>query len=482
MSTETTKRQERKKLHEDSIALLTKINDGTATSEDRTNYDKMAADIETMTSDIDRIVADEKRAKDFEAPVADPITGITDPAKDKTPEQIAKENRDNWNEWLKNGRPGTRVAGAISGRGGISVRGSNPEKFNRMLDVYDKVKSFAEQEARDQYAGSQSIVYTQGTAGGYFVPAGFVYDVEVATKYFAPLLDGSVIKIFDTATGQVLPYPTSNDTNQAWTIVGEGVQVTENGAAANYPTPGTAPSGQPGDVGIGQITFGAYKGTTGLIRVSLELLQDSAFNLEAFLTNAFAVRLGRGYEYYLTQGTGVNQPLGIIPSLTTSGQGYSLPTPITAIGSSTNDGSTATGANSIGSTDLINLEHAVDPTYRRNAHYMFHDQTLRFIKTILDKYGRPLWKPGVAAGDPDTINGYQYVINQSFPQISASAITVVFGDFSKYMVRRVRDLQVIRLDERFADYGEVAFLAFSRIDGRLLDASTHPLNGLQQHS
>ena len=113
---------------------------------------------------------------------------------------------------------------------------------------------------------------------------------------------------------------------------------------------------------------------------------------------------------------------------------------------------------------------------------MFHDQTLRFVKTILDKYGRPLWKPGVAAGDPDTINGYQYVINQSFPQISASAITVVFGDFSKYMVRRVRDLQVVRLDERFADLGEVAFLAFSRIDGRLLDASTHPLNGLQQHS
>jgi HK97 family phage major capsid protein len=482
MSTLNDLRQKRKKVHEDTVPFLEKMKDSTITSEERATYTKMADDIEQMTKDIETIVAAEKRAKDLEAPATDPILNNADP-KDKTAEQVAAENRTVWNDYMRNGRPGQRVLGAGARSAGTFVRGSDPARFQRLEEITNQIKALGDnKEARDQFAGTQSIAYTQGTVGGYFVPAGFVYDVEVATKYYAPLLDGSVVKIFHTATGQVLPYPTSNDTNQAWSILGEGVQVNETGTLANYPTTGVAPNGTAGDVGIGQITFGAYKGTTGNIQVSLELLQDSAFNLEAFLTNAFAVRLGRGYEYYLTLGTGVNQPLGIIPALTVPGNGYSLPTPITAIGSNTNDGLGGTGVNTIGSTDFINLEHAVDPTYRGNAKYMFHDQTLRFSKTLLDKFGRPLWAPGFKDGDPDTINGYRYCINQCIPQISASAVTVVFGDFSKFMVRVVRELQVIRLDERYADYGLVAYLGFSRIDSRLLDAGTHPLNFLQQHS
>lgn len=113
---------------------------------------------------------------------------------------------------------------------------------------------------------------------------------------------------------------------------------------------------------------------------------------------------------------------------------------------------------------------------------MFADTTLRFLRTLLDKFGRPLWVPGVADDEPDTIAGYQYVINQSFPTIAASAVTVAFGAWSKFIARKVRDLQVLRLDERFADFGEVAYVAFSRIDSNLVDAGTHPLNVLQQHS
>jgi HK97 family phage major capsid protein len=141
-----------------------------------------------------------------------------------------------------------------------------------------------------------------------------------------------------------------------------------------------------------------------------------------------------------------------------------------------------TGANSIGYADLINLIHSVDPSYRRGAAFMLHDTTVRFLKTLLDKYGRPLWVPAVKDNEPDTICGYKYVVNQSFPTLAASATTVAFGDWQKFIVRRVKDLSVIRLDERFADYGEVAFVGFSRIDSNLIDAGTHPLNVLKQHS
>jgi HK97 family phage major capsid protein len=109
--------------------------------------------------------------------------------------------------------------------------------------------------------------------------------------------------------------------------------------------------------------------------------------------------------------------------------------------------------------------------------------TLSAIKKILDKFGRPLWTAGVSSGDPDTILGYQYVINQSMPVISPSATTVVFGDLKKFTVRKVLDMSMIRLVELYANAGQVGFQGFERIDSNLTVASsTHPIGLLQQHS
>jgi HK97 family phage major capsid protein len=127
---------------------------------------------------------------------------------------------------------------------------------------------------------------TPGSAGGFFVPQGFVYEVEEALKYYGPMLQSS--EIMDTATGNPLPYPTDNDTTVAGELVGEGVQVT------------TA------DITLGQVVFGAYKFSTKMVKVSIELLQDSAFDMEAFCKKKFAVRLGRILNTYFTTGTGVS--------------------------------------------------------------------------------------------------------------------------------------------------------------------------------
>src|SRR5260370_22834160 len=282
-------RDERAKVHVDFVALANKAG---LTPEDRENAKKMEARVEELTGDIDRIVRAEKLAGELRA--AGEVTPIADPTK---PEGDAKARaeayRSAYRDWLKNGEFRTQ-----------RQRGCKQESRTSLAEAKERltrpVNSVEELEARDQEAGTQSISYTQGTLGGFFVPAGFVYDIEVATKYFAPLLDGSVVNIFETATGQGLPYPTSNDTNQAWTILGESTQVSDNGTHANYPTVGSPPSANPGNVLAGPVPFNAWKGTTGLVRVSLELLQDSAFNIERYLANAFAIRLGRGYEYYLT--------------------------------------------------------------------------------------------------------------------------------------------------------------------------------------
>jgi HK97 family phage major capsid protein len=460
--------EKRGKLYEKMKELLGKEGE-VFDAEKRAQFDAVNAEMDVLTADVNRIKAADKAADEFRQ-----VTEIASGG-DKKAEAREKEYRETFWRAMKRG---CFVKGPIVGTM-ESLRWKpdvDEPELKAKIEEYRgwKVKQL---EKRDQEAGTQSISYTQGAAGGYFVPAGFVYDVEIATKYFCPMADGSVIRILETATGNVLPYPTNNDTNQAWYIIGEAQQVSDQGQTSNYPTPGTAPSGQPGDLGMSQVTFGAWKGTTGLVRVSLELLQDSAFDLEDFLKNAFAVRMGRGYEYYLTRGSGVNQPEGILTAVVASGIGA-----VIATGSSTNDGSAATGANSIGTTDLVTLEHQVDPTYRRGAKFMFHDNTLKQIKTLLDKYGRQLWVPGLSSNAPDTILGYEYVINQSMPQIAAAANTVLFGSLQKFVMRKVRDLSVLRLDERYADYGEVAWIAFSRIDSQLVDGGTHPVAFLQMHS
>jgi HK97 family phage major capsid protein len=330
---------------------------------------------------------------------------------------------------------------------------------------------FTEKEKRDMGIGSLSL-------GGYFVPKGFVYDVEEALKYYGPMLLTS--EIMDTATGQPLPYPTDNDTTVMGELVGENQQVSDK------------------DVVIGQVLFNAWKFSSKLVKISLELMQDSAFDMESYLKKKLAIRIGRIYNNQFTVGTGTNAPNGIVTAViaacgtpsttpwsavqTGYSNGYGIP--LIASGAATNDGGAETGGTSIGSQDLDNLEHTVDPLYRPGAAYMFHDQTLRRIKVLLDKYGRPLWKPSVASGEPDRINDYPFHINNDMTAVpsvaAANQNTVLFGQLDKYVIRRVKELGIITLRERFADYGQLALIGFSRADGQLLDAGTHPVCYLQQ--
>ena len=297
------------------------------------------------------------------------------------------------------------------------------------------------------------------TGLGYFVPSGFVYDVETALKFYAPLLNGGVFTVMDTASGQPLPYPTNNDTTNTAALVGESSVVSEE------------------DVTAGQIIFAAYKYTSGLIKASIELIQDSAFPLESWLAERFAVRFGRKFEDELTNGNGSSKPTGLLQAISNSGA-----SPTVAAGSATNSGGSETGANSIGTNDIVNLIHSVDPAYRRNGKFMAHDTTIASLQKILDKFGRPIWTPGIQEGEPDRLFGYPIVTNQAMPQIGASNVTMAFGDMSKYLVRRVKDFSVLTLRERYAEYGQVGYLGFMRVDGNLLDAGTHPIKLLQQTS
>ena len=85
---------------------------------------------------------------------------------------------------------------------------------------------------------------------------------------------------------------------------------------------------------------------------------------------------------------------------------------------------------------------------------------------------------GLQTKEPDSINGYEYSINQSMPIMAASAKSILFGDLKNYFIRRIAGIQMLRLTERYAEYNQVGFMAFQRWDGQLIDAGTHPIKYL----
>ena len=457
-------RQERARLNEEAQQYRTKAGDtAEQIREKRTKFDAVMDKADALKTQIDELEADLNREARLNSLAAELGDGRRPPESQISPAE-ARSATETYHRALK--RHGVKALANVSS----DVRGVIEELEYRYWKAFKRCshKDGGDAESRAIVQGVAQEFRDMGigttTLGGYFVPQGFVYEVEEALKYYGPMLETS--EIMDTATGQPLPYPTDNDTTNQGEIVGEGVQVSEQ------------------DATIGHVLFGAFKFSTKMVKVSLELIQDSAFDMPTYLQKKFAIRLGRILNNKFTLGAGTTEPLGIVTAVVANNAAAQTTpaygTGLVAAGASTNDGGAETGATSIGSSDLTNLEHTVDPLYRRGASYMMHDQTLRFLKTLLDKYGRPLWKPGVSVGAPDTINGYPYWINNDMAQIATGNKTMLFGDLKKYLVRRVKELGVLTLNERFADYGQVAYIGFARYDGNLLDAGTHPVNYLQQ--
>lgn len=424
-------REQRGKIAHDMSELATA---GLKTVEDRTKFDALDTEQKELLERITRIeaatgVSEELRASG-KPPASQP--GADDEA---TAKQANEKRSKAFRSYLKNGLGGEHRVGRMS-----------EEERQVVLEMRDMGT-----------AGSGAGIATSGA--GVFVPVGFVNSVVEALKYYGPMLRGGAKdpSIMDTATGQILPFPTDNDTSSVGELIGENQQV------------GT------GDVTIGSINLGAFKFSSKMVKASIELLQDSAFDIESYLVKKFATRLGRILNTKFTTGAGTTEPFGIVTQATLGG---------TAVGAGTNDGTS--GANTLGSDDLTTLEHSIDPLYRRQAQYMWHDSTLAAIKKIKDKYGRPLWLPGVAVNAPDTVLGYTYLINNDMDQLQTQVgsppVTkkvALFGDMTLYQIRRVKEMSVLRLEERFADFGQVAFIAFCRYDAALLDAGTHPVTYLK---
>ena len=299
------------------------------------------------------------------------------------------------------------------------------------------------QEQRSLLMESRSLVNSKASnaAGAFTVPTTLANELIVSMADYSPMLDPGVTRQLITDAGETMNFPTNDDTAVKAAIVGENAEVTAPGALV-----------------FGQKGVGAFKYSSGLIKVSTELAQDSILNMEAEIRRAFSERMGRGVGEHLTVGTGTTQPWGIV---TRSAEGFE-----NALVGTGSDEPTITF------DDLIELEHSVDAAYRRspNVAWQFNDRVLKLLRKVKDGEGRFIWQPAQAvAGAPASILGYRYVVNPAMADLAFDARPVIFGDMSRYVVRRVRELAIRRLDERYAEFGQIAFIGFARFDGELLD-------------
>ena len=204
------------------------------------------------------------------------------------------------------------------------------------------------------------------------------------------------------------------------------------------------------DDAFGQVSIGAYKVGT-MIKVSEELLNDSVFDLEAYISREFARRIGAKEEEAFFTGDGSGKPLGVLAA--TGGA---------------ETGVTAASATAITADELIDLFYSLKAPYRRNAVWVLNDSTIKAIRKLKDNQGQYLWQPSLTAGAPDLLLGKPVRTSAYMPAIAADAKTVAFGDFSYYWIADRQGRSFKRLNELYAATGQVGFLASQRVDGKLV--------------
>ncbi len=325
-------------------------------------------------------------------------------------------------------------------------------------------------EIRANEAGSQTLSFTEGIPGGYFVPQGFADRAFQVMKTYDAIFDDQFSNIFETATGSNMPFPVFDDTNNNSVQVGETVQ-----------------SG--GEVDIASFAstqLNSYAFRSKIVGVSLELLTDSQFPIGSILELVFAARHARGVGNALVTGSGTNAPTGLLTGVVASGV-----SPTIASGSATNTGGAETGATSIGTQDINKLYHSLEPAYRPGAAFYCTDDTVRYLEGLLTKEGLPIvsFRKGLTGYNSDIpyIMGKPVAVCPSMPEIASGSNPIIFGNPLYFVQRRVPSSMYLRRfwqNPTLVQYGLVGFESWMRVDSGVIapNAAHAPFQYIQCHS
>lgn len=257
-----------------------------------------------------------------------------------------------------------------------------------------------------------------------------------------------VATVRTTTTGEDILLPFTDDTSV------RGRRITEDGPLGTEVSPR-----------FGQIRWGSYKYTSDVIAVTYEMLRDAFIDLENFIGEIGGQRLGRIENYEATHGTGNSMPRGIV---------FAAPV-----------GVTTASATAITYDEVIDLEMSVDDAYQSDrTGFMMNKGILKYLRKLKDLEGRPLLQLGQETGGRDSLNGKPIFINYDMADSAvASADVMLYGDFSKYWIRRVGGTRVVRdpYTQRISNDRDL-FAAVEYMDGNLINTGTAPVKKMRMHA
>lgn len=385
----TEMRDKRKKLIETMDSFLdTHQKDGSLSAEDDAVYNGMEREINTLTNDIHRM---ERRAEieaELEKPVSKPLTG----------------------------KPMSNSPAENDEQTGVKAKAYKKSFWNAMREKHIRPEVLnALQEGTD-------------SEGGYLVPDEFEHTLVEALE--EENIFRKLAHVINTASGdRKIPVVATKGT-ASW--VDEEGSITES------------------DDSFTQVSIGAYKLGT-LIKVSNELLHDSVFDLEKYISKEFARRIGTKEEDSFFNGDGDGKPVGIFH--TTGGAQV---------------GVTAASTSAITADEIIDLFYSLGAPYRKKAVWVVNDATVKSIRKLKDGNGNYLWQPALTSDTPDTLLGRPVYTSSAVPTIASGKKVIAFGDFNYYWIADRQGRVFKKLSELYATTDQTGFVATQRVDGKLI--------------
>ena len=362
--------------------------DGMLSEEDTATYDKMEQDVMNLGKEIERLERQVAIDAELSKATSTPLTG-------KPGAKMGKDEKE------KSGRASDEYKGSFWNA--MRVKAPMPSVLNAL------------QEGTD-------------SEGGYLVPDEFERTLVEALE--EENVFRTLAHVIKTSSGDRKIPVVASKGSASW--------VDEEGAY------------QESDDAFSQVSIGAYKLGT-MIKVSEELLADSVFDLEAYISKEFARRIGAREEESFFNGDGKGKPLGIL-----------------AAAGGAEVGVTAASATAITADEVIDLFYSLKAPYRKNAVWVLNDATVKQIRKLKDTTGQYLWQPSLVAGTPDTILGRPVKTSAFMPTAAAGAKTIAFGDFKYYWIADRQGRTFKKLSELYAANGQVGFMGTQRVDGKLI--------------
>lgn len=191
-----------------------------------------------------------------------------------------------------------------------------------------------------------------------------------------------------------------------------------------------------------QLPLGSHK-LAAFVRLEEDFVQDAAFNIEDYLMHRLAKNFAKAENASFISGTGSDTPTGILAD--TGG---------VEIGRATA---------SLTFDDILALYFSVKPEYRTNGSWLMNDETALYLRDLKDTAGNYLWR-----GTAESLFGKPVFITEFMPSVKAGTKPVVFGDFSYYWIAQRKCISIKTLTEKFTLYGQIGYLAFEFLDGKLV--------------